>query len=179
MTLIPRGTAILSPDGVYRVWLERELGGTRPLVSIGLNPSTADAEIDDQTMRKEQGFARRWGCGLLIKVNLYAYRATKPKDMWAAQARGVDIVGGDGQGLGNDNWIRMAAARASAAGGILLCAWGGHGKPERVAQVIAAIREVPGAEQLLKCLGTNNDGSPKHTLYLPYETPLVDWRLAA
>lgn len=55
------GTAEFSINGVHRYWLTRGLGGVRPLVVCGLNPSTADAEVDDNTIRKEMKFARSWG----------------------------------------------------------------------------------------------------------------------
>lgn len=176
--LIPRGSAILSECAKFRVWLERDLGGLRPLVSIGANPSTADHEKDDQTMRKEQGFARFWGCGRLVKVNMNGYRATKPKDMWAAAARGEDIIGVDVKGLHNDDYILRAIQLAIDHGGIVLGAWGAITKPDRVADVLLKIRDrFPDwyHDVGIQCLGKNGDGSPKHTLYLPYETPRERW----
>lgn len=180
--LIPRGEVILSPCGTYRTWLTRPLGGERPLVSIGANPSVADANIDDQTMRKEQNFALLWGCKLFIKVNMNAYRATKPKDMWAAEARGEDIVGVDVCGLHNDDYILRAIQLAIDHGGIVLGAWGAITKQPRVAEVLAKIADrFPDwyRDVGIQCLGTNNDGSPKHTLYLPYEAKLERWEPGA
>src|SRR4051812_40590931 len=62
------GTATFSDDDVYRYELTRELGGMRPLVTCGLNPSTADASKNDQTIRKDIGFAKHWGCGRVLKT---------------------------------------------------------------------------------------------------------------
>lgn len=180
--LIPRGEAILSEDGLYRTWLTRDLGNVdgKVLVSIGANPSTADAMKDDQTMAKEQEFARRWGCTFFVKVNVYAYRATKPKDMWAAEKHGVDIVGCDVRGLHNDAFIQRALRLAWVQKGIVLAAWGKIPKQPRVAEILRKLATSPFLDETpLMCLGTNNDGSPKHTLYLPYETPLVRWEPGA
>lgn len=176
MSLVPRGQVVLSECGLYRTWLTRELGGERPLVSIGANPSIADAETDDQTMRKEQAFARLWGCGRLIKVNMYAYRATKPSDMWKAEKAGVDIVGCDVRGLHNDAFIQKAINDAFHHKGIVLACWGAIPKLPRVNEFLRKLDTYPFRDEVpLMCLGTNDNGSPKHTLYLPYETPLVPW----
>lgn len=178
--LIPRGEVILSPCGTYRTWLTRPLGGERPLVSIGANPSVADANIDDQTMRKEQNFALFWGCQMLVKVNVYAYRATKPKDMWDAEKRGVDIVGCDVNGLHNDAFVQRAIHLAWERKGIVLAAWGKIPKQPRIAELLRKLRTFPFIDEVpLMCLGTNDDGSPKHTLYLPYEAKLERWELGA
>lgn len=76
-------SALMSADGLYRYRLRRVL--TAPhidhdprVVVCGLNPSTADAFRDDPTIRREAGFARAWGGGVLVKVNAYAWRATRP-----------------------------------------------------------------------------------------------------
>ena len=156
--------AKISPCGLYRYLLTRELGAERPLVICGLNPSTATAELDDQTIRKEIGFARRWNCGRLLKVNAYGYRATDPKVMKRAAKAGIDIVGPD-----NDTEIDEAVVLARRFGGIVLVAWGGNIEPARQAEIAELFGDVA------MCLGTNSDGTPKHPLYLPYETPLVHW----
>jgi hypothetical protein len=50
---------------------------------VGLNPSTADEGGDDPTIRRCVGFARDWGYSGLCMTNLFAFRATQPKDMLA------------------------------------------------------------------------------------------------
>jgi hypothetical protein len=179
--LIPRGSAILSECEKYRAWLDRDLGGTRPLVSVGANPSTADAIKDDNTVKTEMPFARIWGCGRLIKVNVFAFRATFPKDMWAAHAAGADIVGCNINGLHNDVFIKRAVREVLLHDGILLFAWGkipgkNQAGRDRVAEVVEMLRthpELGGVTPM--CLGTNLDGSPKHTLYQPHSAELVPW----
>lgn len=173
MDFTPRnqGTAIISDDGVYRYVLTRErlLANCprRTLLICGLNPSTADATEDDATIRKEIQFAKRWGADRLVKVNAYAFRATDPRDMTSAKQRGVDIVGPK-----NDEFLRMcieAAEDSSDVGAIILAAWGQNIHPTRQAELAKIFGDK------VYCLGVNKGGTPKHTLYLPYETPRVPW----
>ena len=166
------GTAKISACGLYRYELTREFGSSRPLVICGLNPSTATADIDDATIRKEVGFAKLWNCGRLVKVNAYAYRATKPDDMKRAYKNGVDIVGPE-----NDASIVAAIELAKTEDGIVLVAWGANIswkgntlRQQKLARLFGDIAE---------CLGTNDDGTPKHPLYIPYERPRQRWSLAA
>jgi len=55
---------------------------------------------------------------------------------------------------------------------IVICAWGTLGElRRRRLHVIRALREA-GFANKLRCLGRNRDGSPRHPLYLPGNTPL-------
>jgi hypothetical protein len=162
------GTAAISACGLYRHQLTRELddANARPLVICGLNPSTATAELDDATIRKEIKYAKRWGCGVLVKVNAYDYRATKPKLMFAAAKRGVSISSSQ-----NDTFIRRAVERARSHDGVVLVGWGRNIEDSRQRALAAII----GA--LAMCLGTNQDGSPVHPLYQKDDATLIPWRL--
>src|SRR5574337_242506 len=100
-----QGEAVFSACQRYRYRLTRELDGAlfaaataRTITFIMLNPSTADANTDDPTIRRCKGFARGWGYGRLLIVNLFAFRATDPRDMWSAHERGVNIVGERNEG---------------------------------------------------------------------------------
>lgn len=158
-------SAELSHCGLYRYSLTRVWEETLPQACwIMLNPSTADATTDDATIRRCVGFARRWGYGGILVVNLFAYRATYPSDLWRAAEGGVDIVG-----PANDGAIGRATAR-----GEVVAAWGSTPKQAqpRVECVLAALRDR--CEVL--CLGTTADGSPKHPIRLPARlmpTPFV------
>lgn len=78
-----RSDAVISDDGLYRYLLERHWDDTTSSCTfVMLNPSTADALVDDPTIRRCVGFAKSFGCGSLRVVNLYAYRATKPAELW-------------------------------------------------------------------------------------------------
>ncbi|MEQ9636367.1 MAG: DUF1643 domain-containing protein [Devosia marina] len=158
-----RGDAMMSEDGRYRQRMRRWLGETFPdqyIVFIGMNPSTADATVDDPTCAREWNFARREGFTGMVKCNVGDYRATHPKMLVQP---GVEAVS-----PANLPTIREAAR---GAGRVVLC----HGKLNKALapagrEIVAALH----AEGIdLWCFGTNADGSPKHPLYLRADTPLV------
>jgi len=115
-----------------------------------LNPSTADAQRDDPTIRRCTGFARRWGFGGIEVVNLFAWRATKPEELRRAS---------DPVGRLNDRAI-LRAARECA---MTIAAWGNHGawmgRTDRVLEILRGVCEV-------RVFGLTAIGQPKHPLYL-------------
>lgn len=152
-------SAVLSDCGTYRYELRRVWDPRLPLaVWIMLNPSVADASQDDPTIRRCVAFAKVWGYGGIIVVNLFALRATDPREL----ASHPDPVGPD-----NDKHIVQAATRD----GVVVCAWGAHKLTTRRAdRVLAVLR----AEEITpRCLGTTKAGHPRHPLYVPASTPLV------
>lgn len=157
------GDVVMSADGRHRQIMRRWLGDGFPenyILFIGMNPSTADATVDDPTCAREWTFARREGFSAMVKCNVGDYRATDPK---ALLQPGVVAVS-----PANLPAIRTAARDA---GRIVLC----HGKLNKA--LAPAGRELVAALQAdghtLWCFGTNADGSPKHPLYLRADTPLV------
>lgn len=165
---LPPSTARFSPCGVYRYELRRYWRhGTRPLVCAGLNPSTADAEQDDPTIRRDIGFGKLWHCDFMIKINAYAFRATDPKVMQKAAVAGFDVIGPD-----NDRWILEALTLVRDLSGILLVSWGKNIGPERQIEMATLIEQ---AGVVPMCLGTNKNGTPVHELYQPYESQLEVW----
>lgn len=146
----PSKSAVLSECGTYRYELSRRWGAGSAVVFIGLNPSTADAYQDDPTIRRCVGFAKAWGHDALIMMNLFAYRATKPADMFAAAKNNANIVG-----------PRNAEFLESAVDGphTIIAAWGKDGDCCDADDLIST--------GLLKHLGLNKNGTPKHPLYLP------------
>jgi hypothetical protein len=151
-------SATISPCGKYRYVLSRRWGSAQPLVWIMLNPSTADASVDDPTIRRCCGFARDWGCGGIDVYNLYAYRATNPKEL----LRCADPVGAE-----NDYWIRNIEQDLR-----VVVAWGNNAKPARVKQVVDLLNN-----RELQCLGTTASGNPKHPLYIAGNTVPTSWSL--
>lgn len=149
--------AYLSPDGVYRYVLQRAWSNTRPLVAIGLNPSTADGLEDDPTIRVLMGLAWRWQFTGLVMVNAFAYRATEPADLLRrlrpplTHTKQAAVIGPE-----NDEWLRQAASFHDS---LFLACWGAN-CPDWRAREVAAI--FPTGR--LACLGRNKDGSPKHPL---------------
>ncbi|GGN46338.1 DUF1643 domain-containing protein [Streptomyces fuscichromogenes] len=147
-----RRSAVLSACGRYRYLLVREWAAGKNAVFILLNPSTADATKDDNTSGRCISYARAWGCGSLLIVNLYAWRATNPRDLAAAD----DPVGPD-----NDAYLRAAAAVAEHTNGPLVAGWGTHALPGRVDEALA----VPGMHRL-NALALTQAGHPHHPLRL-------------
>lgn len=157
--LFKTGAAQMSDDGLYRYTLNRSWheNGKRACF-IMLNPSTADAEKDDPTIRRCISFARREGFGRLIVVNLFAYRATNPKELLTAE----DPIGNPE----NDHWI----ARSAALSTLTICAWGAFGNfTDRYKDVRYLLRNFRP-----HCLGWTKDMIPRHPLYLPKNAPLQE-----
>ena len=149
-------TAVISPCGRYRYQLGRhwEIGATA--LWIMLNPSTADATVDDNTIKRCIAFSQREGFGSLLVGNIYAFCSTDPRALSKLDA--IDAFGPD-----NDLHLRQMALRASR----VICAWGSHAAPEWLC--LQALPRTPGG---MWCLGKTKSGSPKHPLYLPANTPL-------
>ena len=55
--------------------------GNNPLICIGINPSTAEPDNLDNTLKSVQRIAEGNGFDSFIMFNVYAQRATKPDDM--------------------------------------------------------------------------------------------------
>lgn len=149
--------AEFSPCRTWRYALGRSWdwqGHGNQVMFIGLNPSTADEFVDDPTIRRCIGFAKRWGYGGLIMTNAYAYRATNPKVMKAA----IDPVGPE-----NDEVLSYRASHV----GLIVAAWGAHCDPEREKRVCQIMRGRP-----IHRLGKTKAGRPKHPLYLRADTQL-------
>jgi hypothetical protein len=155
--LFTRSDAVLSPCGRYRYRLTRTWDDGRPAAFVMLNPSTADADRDDPTVRRCVAFARAWGCAGLVVVNLFAFRATDP---YAMREQGAAAVGPE-----NDAHIRAAVIECSP----VVCAWGAHGG---FLLRDAAVRELIRRSGLPwgMCLGLTKGGHPRHPLYVPATT---------
>jgi hypothetical protein len=165
LALIDRG-AVLSDCGRYRYVLWRRWDKTKPrLVFIMLNPSTADAETDDATIRVCMGRARLSGYGGIRVINLYGWRATDPTELKTA----ADPIG---------EANRYLETHHGAGGDLNIAAWGDGGllygrSRERYREALNilcvdyAIR--------LYCLGLTKAGQPKHPLRISYRTEPVIW----
>jgi hypothetical protein len=162
------GAAEFSTDRVYRYWLSRDWGfrrfsdGREPfMLWIGMNPSTAEANVDDPTIRKELAFTRRMGFYRYIKVNVMDYRATSPRDLLGVKPC-------------SERNLETIAHFAERAAAIVAC-WG---KLHKTLIPHADNARLTLAGCPLNCLGTNNDGSPKHPLYLADSTKFQDYPTA-
>lgn len=154
------GFAWFSPCQRYRYTLVRTidhgfLGAPHQAETVNfimLNPSTATATLDDPTIRRCAGYARRWGYGTLVVTNLFAYRATAPADMLAA----ADPIGPE-----NDAYISRAARGAA----LVVAAWGQHGAHRRRDEQVRRLVQAAGKD--VHYLRLNANGQPAHPLYLP------------
>jgi len=162
-------SAIISSCGAYRYRLERKLGPISiPAITaaiIMVNPSTADAETDDATIRKLRGFGERNGWSKIIVGNLFAYRATDVRELASA----ADPIGPD-----NDDHLGRIIGEADE----LIFAWGPTGKlPLRFRSRWTVARDLAAAlDRVPQSIGpTAQDGHPCHPLMLGYSTPLRPW----
>ncbi len=133
----------------YRLWRTWDVAAPRVLFVL-LNPSTADEQVNDPTIRRCIGFARRWGFGGVEIVNIFAYRSTDPAALRAIA---------DPIGPRNDHHIKAARRKASRC----IAAWGNQGSYlGRSAHVLRALRR----QGEVECLCETKIGQPGHPLYI-------------
>lgn len=155
--------AVFDGSGRYRYALTRRwASGGRTAAFVLLNPSTADAQRDDPTIRRCMGFARAWGFAALEVVNLFAWRATRPQALRQAAAP-----------VGPENDAHLL--RAARGAGRVVLAWGIHGALDGRAAAVCAL--LAGAGLRPRCLGHTRNGQPRHVLYLPRDAPCVPYAL--
>ena len=151
-----KSSAVISTNGSYRYALYRDWGPGPNVAFVMLNPSSADAEVDDPTVRRCIGFAEREGMGSLTVINLYALRSTDPRYL----AAHIDPVGPD-----NQYWWDKALGVAD----LIVAAWGVAGGWD-----VPVTTPICEAEMIgWSCLGLTKDGYPKHPLYVPASAPLI------
>ncbi len=148
-----KSTAIFGgSNNEYRYVLTRVWDESLPAIAfLMLNPSTADERKDDPTVAKCRRLATRWGYGALHVLNLFAIRATDPRDM----KRHPYPIGS----VNSSHIVRVAKDIR------VIAAWGNHGSHRgRAAVVCRCLREyqIP-----LFCLRVTKQGEPQHPLYIP------------
>lgn len=150
--------AVISDCGKYRYLLRRAWDHTKPrALFVMLNPSTADAEVDDATIRSCIRLSKTWSFGSFEVVNLFGLRATDPAEI----AKAADPFGPK---IGD---VMDAAINRCD---VVICAWGAHPMAERRARDITSW--VRGWKPSAYCLGKTKAGAPKHPLYIKSGTPL-------
>lgn len=160
----------LSDCEVHRLNLWRQWEPFRPWLGfVMLNPSTADGNVDDPTIRKCVGFAKRWGFGGLRVCNLFTFRATKPGELYKATAE-LNHVSADDE-------LRDLVEQCEQ----IVVGWGAHGAkwPERVTQIQRILlTPLEGRSRPRKVvhLGLTREGHPRHPLFVPYLTSPLPWR---
>lgn len=168
-----RKAACISADQKYRYWLTRIWDDSLPMLCVmGVNPSTADHEQDDPTIRKVIGFATRLGFGSVLMLNVGAYRATNPRQfLQAADPFGPENSIAHLREYIAQNTMACREGEIPAKGvTAVVAAWGknGHANPRVLNRCLAIAHAIPD----LFCWGRNSDSSPRHPLMLPYTTKL-------
>lgn len=164
-----RSGASFSKDEQYRylLWRKEDMMISTPgrCIFIMLNPSTANARVNDPTVRRCCDFAWYWQYERLIVLNLYAYRATDPMELLKQE---------DPIGPHNDKIIH--AICTYDPNDFIVCAWGnslGQIQENRALEVIGMLLK---HDVKLHHLGLNMDGSPRHPLYIAGTTKPTLWR---
>lgn len=158
--------AQISTCGKFRWMLYRRMktatdeAAGRVILWLMLNPSIADAEIDDPTIKRVMAFSLLWGFGQVYVGNVFGYRATSPRVLQGIQ---------DPVGFANRTYLKTMASFAEKT----VCAWGAYhlaGDPYNVyaANAYVAAKSRNG----MWCLGLTQNGSPRHPLYVKSDTAL-------
>lgn len=157
--------AVYSDCERYRYLLTRvwDPAGPRALF-VMLNPSTATEVQNDPTVERCERRARTLGFGAFRVTNIFAWRATDPKEMRAQP----DPVGPE-----NDRAILESVDWAAGPGARIVCAWGAHGA--HLARGAAVERLLRNTGRELFHLGLTKAGDPKHPLYIGYDRQPELW----
>ncbi len=148
------GDAVI--DGNYRYMLRRWWSTDgKTLAWVLLNPSTANGEEDDATLRRIKFHTKREGYSRLIVVNLFAYRSPYPSVLKQVA---------DPVGEANDVYIQAAFAQADA----VVVAWGAWTGLQGRDHDVLSLWTKP-----VLCLGTTRQGYPRHPCRLANVTSLT------
>lgn len=151
-----QGGAVITGDYRYLLW--REWNSSKTVSFIMLNPSRADATLNDPTITRCINFAKSWGYGRLEVVNLFAYRTPKPSLLKQA----AEPIGRD-----NDRFILESVEKCDR----IILAWGNHGLWRK--QDLYILQLLKNYTHLYS-LGITKQGCPRHPLYLRRTTePLI------
>lgn len=153
----------------YRYSLGRPLGNGKEglCVFVCANPSSATHAKNDPTVRKAMQFTDKFGCGEFIMLNIFAFRATDPEEMYKVE---------DPVGPFNDSIIEYHVKRADQ----LVCAWGDIGKHRnRSFEVWDKLYDLFSFDLCPepRCFKKNKSGTPKHPLYVAYAAELEPYYL--
>lgn len=155
-----RSEALYSDCGAYRYLLRRDWGDGGRILYVLLNPSTATEARNDPTIERCERRARVAGFGGFAVANIFAFRATDPRDL----KRAAEPVGAT-----NDAILRAAADDAA----MILCGWGAHGGHLGRGEAVARLLGADGHP--LWHLGRTQAGHPRHPLYIGYARAPERW----
>lgn len=152
----PHSSAVFSPCRKYRYALYRLWNAQPAIMFVGLNPSTATESVNDPTVTRCINYARKWGYGAMYMMNIFAYRATDPKEMLAQQ----DPIGPE-----NDFYLKEIANKVA----FRVAYWGNHG------EYLGRGNQVRKMIKNMHYLKMNNTGQPAHPLYLSQTLQPIPW----
>lgn len=162
MTKYLENDAVISDCGKYRYLLRRVWDQVKPrALFIMLNPSTADAKLDDPTIRSCVRLASGLGYGSIEVVNIFGWRATDPDEL----PKQADPIGPM-----NERIVAAAIIRCD----VVICAWGANAMAARKSIFLSAL--IGSYRPAAYCLGTTKSGAPKHPLYVKSGTTLQVFR---
>lgn len=167
-------SAVISKDGMFRYRLSRQwrFGSCiERVLWIMLNPSTADAEVDDPTIRRIIRYSKDWGYGALDVVNLFALRCTNPKELKLPRIPPYEC---DVHGpIGCDNKKHVYKSLIDPRVTLVMGAWGNGGAYRQRGRWM---RHFVGEQNReLYTLGHTNAGEPLHPLYQPSSATPKEW----
>jgi hypothetical protein len=155
----------------YKLWriLSDRAGGD--CVFIGLNPSLADEDREDPTVKRMMRYARDWGCVRMFVTNVVPLITPYPERLKKNEWTQSDI----------ENNVR-AIIDVSMNAKHVICCWGNHGSMRKVKPTRMHIEQALLMRGVtLSCLSINKGGQPKHPLYckaslkpLLYKAPAVE-----
>lgn len=161
--LAGKSGAVFSSCMAYRYRLWREWNSTLPTLAFCmLNPSTADEVVNDPTIERCQRRAINWGFGRLEIINIFALRSTDPAALYDDE---IDPVGDE-----NDRSILECFRRSDR----IICGWGRHGALLERGDTVLRMLLDSGPDRVY-VLEKNDDGSPRHPLYVPYSALPKKW----
>lgn len=181
LPVMVRSNAAISEGGSFRWWLTRDwdLAGGYRVAWLMLNPSTADANTDDPTIRRCMHFSHAWGYGGMVVLNLFPYRSSSPREcaQWANAWLKVDrSTAWDVRDtlMQNASYIEKVAAAAK----LHMVAWGSNPIDE---SWMESVLEDYNADGSRFCLGTAANGMPLHPMArgkmrVPDDAKPIPWK---
>ena len=146
--------AEFSIDKKERYSLNREWDKSKnKILYIMLNPSLADDKNDDPTIRRLINFTKKFNYGGFLVGNIFTKITPNPKELDKSK------------GMSDKNFEELIKLINKVDQ--IVYAWG------------SSIEEPQLLKKLVlnpKCFGKNLNGTPKHPLYLPSQTKLINFR---
>ena len=146
--------AEFSIDKKERYSLKREWDKSKnKILYIMLNPSLADDKNDDPTIRRLINFTKKFNYGGFLVGNIFTKITPNPKEIDKSK------------GMSDKNFEKLLNLINKVDQ--IVYAWGNSvEEPQLLKELILSP----------KCFGKNLNGTPKHPLYLPKNSKLIDYR---